>query len=121
MRQFRSLPQRLGRANLVAQPVHLEDELLREPARLIGGHARERGSNESFNDPGYPIGDASIIGNRPLPHFGSFNSRFGFCCSRPLRAVGDARPNHPITRPTRTAQRAVICRIRAFFTVGRPD
>lgn len=76
MRQFRSLPQRLGRTNLVAQPVHLEDELLREPARLISGHACERGSNEPFNDPGYPIGDASIIGDWPIPHFDSFNSGF---------------------------------------------
>ncbi|WP_175947644.1 hypothetical protein [Burkholderia pyrrocinia] len=75
MRQFRSLPQRLGRANLVAQSVHLEDELLREPARLISGHARERGPNKSFNDSGYALGNASLSGNPPLPHFDSFNSR----------------------------------------------
>ncbi|WP_124829445.1 MULTISPECIES: hypothetical protein [unclassified Burkholderia] len=87
MRQFRSLPQRLGRANLVAQPVHLEDELLREPARLISRHARERGSNESLNDPGYSLGDSTLGGDRPFPHLDSFNSRFWLLLFAPATSL----------------------------------
>ncbi|WP_261534631.1 hypothetical protein [Burkholderia multivorans] len=75
--------------------MHLEDELLREPARLISGHARERGSNESFNDPGYPIGDASIIGNWPFPHFDSFNSRFWILLFAPSTSRRRRPPKPP--------------------------